>query len=61
MKKFIRIFLMIAAVLLLLGSFPIRHYWGQMPCDIVRVIGFALVFIILFFFPDPSRSSQKKS
>ena len=45
MKKFIRIFLMIAAMLLLLGSFPIRYCWGQRPCDIVRLIGFALVFI----------------
>lgn len=61
MKKFFRIFLSIAAIGLLLGSFPIRNYWGQLPCDVVRMIGFALAFVVILFFPNPHQKPQKKS
>lgn len=36
----------IIAAILLIGSFPLRELYGEMSCDISRLIGF--VFLILF-------------
>lgn len=36
----------LAAVALLLGSFPVRQVWGPVPCDIMRLGGFLLVLLL---------------
>ena len=33
------------AALLLLGSFPVKSAFGSMPCDIIRVAGFILLYV----------------
>lgn len=43
--KFVRIAVGILAALFLIGSFPVKHYYGQQGCDIMRVIGFVLMFL----------------
>ena len=43
--KFVRIVVGILAALFLIGSFPVKHYYGQQICDIMRVIGFVLMFL----------------
>lgn len=42
-RKILGIVLGIAAAVFLIGSFPVKHCYGQMPCDIVRMIGFVLL------------------
>lgn len=36
-----------AAAVFLVGSFPVKYYYGQYYCDLMRVIGFILLFIYL--------------
>lgn len=36
----------LAAMALLLGSFPVRQVWGSVPCDIMRLGGFLLVLLL---------------
>ena len=36
----------LAAVALLLGSFPVQQVWGPVPCDIMRLGGFLLVLLL---------------
>ena len=33
------------AALLLLGSFPVKSAFGSMPCDIMRIGGFILLYV----------------
>ncbi len=42
--KIVRVGIGIAAAAFLVGSFPVKHYYGQPYCDVLRVIGFILLF-----------------
>lgn len=46
-SKIARIIVGVIGAILLIGSFPVRHYYGQQFCDVVRIIGFVLLFIYL--------------
>lgn len=46
-SKFTRIAIGVIALILLLGSFPVKMYYGQQYCDVMRVTGFVLLFIYL--------------
>lgn len=47
LSNFTRIAIGVIALLLLIGSFPVRYYYGQQYCDLIRAIGFVLLFIYL--------------
>lgn len=46
-SKIARIIVGVIGAILLIGSFPVRHYYGQPSCDVVRIIGFVLLIIYL--------------
>lgn len=49
MKKSLQTFLILLIIILLISSFPIRDVWGyQNISDIFRVLGFALLILLLF-------------
>lgn len=47
LSKIARIIVGVIGAILLIGSFPVRHYYGQQSCDVVRIIGFILLIIYL--------------
>ena len=47
-NKTVSIILGIVAVVFLMGSFPVKHYFGQQYCDVMRIVGW--VFLLHFGF-----------
>lgn len=47
-QKLFLFVLAIATVVLLLGSFPIRSYYGEVPCTVMRIAGFCCLGVYLY-------------
>ena len=47
MKKNIILILSIISAVLLIGSFPLKLIAGSLVVDICRLVGFALIFVVL--------------
>lgn len=48
MKQWIYIILWIAALVLLIGSFPAKNMLGVLPCYVMRAAGFVVLIAISF-------------
>lgn len=38
----------IAAMVLIIGSFPVEKYVGTMPCNVMRILGILCVFAFIY-------------
>lgn len=47
-QKWFNLVLAIATVILLVGSFPVRSYYGEMPCSVMRIVGFCCLGVYLY-------------
>ena len=45
--KLVQLLLEILTAALLIGSFPVRSAFGPLPCDLMRIAGFVLLFVCL--------------
>ena len=63
MKKFLRVLKVIInsiAFVLLLFSFPVKSYYGQNYCDLMRLFGFGLMFISYIIIPIVEKTQDEK-
>ena len=58
MKK-MALIIAVFAVVLLIGSFPVRTFLGAEVCDIMRIIGFTLIVIYGFMKVRTGKNSKK--
>lgn len=53
MKKAHRIAIIVTGIVVVvcfIGSFPVRHYYGEEYCDLIRIIG--LAFLVAYLILD---------
>ena len=60
MNNTVSIILGIVTVVFLVGSFPVKHYFGQEYCDVMRIVGWvALIVFWIYYWVCSNKASNE--